>query len=49
MVGALAGGVLGQAFGLRQTLAFAIAGLLTGPLYGLLSPLRRVKEMPADG
>ena len=48
VVGALAGGVLGQVFGLRQTLLFAIAGLLTGPLYGLLSPLRRVKTMP-DG
>jgi predicted MFS family arabinose efflux permease len=46
VVGALAGGALGQAFGLRQTLLFAIAGLLVGPIYGLLSPLRRVKEMP---
>jgi hypothetical protein len=46
VIGALAGGLLGGAFGLRQTLLFAIAGLLTGPIYGLLSPLRQVKEMP---
>jgi predicted MFS family arabinose efflux permease len=46
VAGALAGGALGQAFGLRQTLLFAIAGLLTGPVYGLLSPLRAVKRMP---
>jgi MFS family permease len=46
VIGALAGGALGQVFGLRQTLLFAIAGLLVGPVYGLLSPLGRVKEMP---
>ena len=41
-----AGGVLGQAFGLRETLLFAIGGLLIGPVAGLLSPLRSVREMP---
>lgn len=46
VTGALAGGVLGQAFGPRQTLFWAIAGLLIGPVYGLLSPLARVREMP---
>ena len=46
VVGALAGGALGQALGLRQTLLIAIAGLLIGPLIGALSPLRRVREMP---
>ncbi|MDB5464253.1 MAG: hypothetical protein JWP23_2642 [Phenylobacterium sp.] len=46
VMGALAGGVLGQELGLRQTLFLAIAGLLLGPLIGALSPLRQVKEMP---
>jgi MFS family permease len=46
VIGALAGGMLGQAFGLRQTLLAAIAGLMIGPLIGGLSPLWRVKEMP---
>jgi hypothetical protein len=48
VVGALAGGALGQALGLRETLLIAIAGLLIGPLLGALSPLRGVREMP-DG
>jgi Transmembrane secretion effector len=47
VTGALAGGALGQALGLRQTLFLAVAGLLLGPLFGALSPLRQVKEMPA--
>ncbi|MDB5426519.1 MAG: hypothetical protein JWR43_494 [Phenylobacterium sp.] len=46
VMGALAGGALGQELGLRQTLFLAIAGLLLGPLIGALSPLRQVKEMP---
>jgi predicted MFS family arabinose efflux permease len=44
--GALLGGVLGQAFGMRQTLLAAIAGLMIGPAIGLLSPLARVRSMP---
>lgn len=47
VAGALAGGALGQVLGLRHTLLIAIAGLLLGPLLGALSPLRRVKDMPA--
>jgi predicted MFS family arabinose efflux permease len=47
VAGALMGGVLGQAFGMRRVLFFAIAGLLIGPALGALSPLRRVREMPA--
>ncbi|MGZ3403013.1 MAG: MFS transporter [Phenylobacterium sp.] len=47
VVGALVGGVLGQAIGLRQALLIAIAGLLIGPLLGSVSPLRAVKDMPA--
>ncbi|HEY2752762.1 MFS transporter [Phenylobacterium sp.] len=46
VAGALMGGALGQAFGLRETLLFAIGGLLIGPVAGLLSPLRAVREMP---
>jgi predicted MFS family arabinose efflux permease len=46
VVGALVGGALGQVFGLRETLLFAIAGLMTGPVYGALSPLWKVREMP---
>jgi hypothetical protein len=46
VAGALAGGVLGQAFGLREALLMAIAGLMIGPLLGAFSPLRAVKEMP---
>jgi hypothetical protein len=46
VIGALAGGALGQALGLRETLLLAIAGLMFGPLYGLLSPLRKVRQMP---
>jgi MFS family permease len=48
VIGALAGGALGQAFGLRQTLLAAIAGLLIGPVIGALSPLWKVKAMPED-
>jgi len=48
VIGALAGGVLGQVFGLRQALLWAIAGLMIGPVYGLFSPLGRVREMPVD-
>lgn len=48
VLGALAGGTLGGALGLRQTLFLAIGGLLIGPLYGLAAPaLRRTREMPA--
>ncbi|THD65095.1 MAG: MFS transporter, partial [Phenylobacterium sp.] len=47
VVGALVGGGLGQALGMRHTLLIAIAGLLIGPLIGALSPLRDVRDMPA--
>jgi MFS family permease len=47
VVGALVGGALGEAFGLRTALLIAIAGLMIGPALGALSPLRAVKEMPA--
>jgi hypothetical protein len=46
VAGALAGGALGGVFGLRQTLLCAIGGLLIGPIWGALSPLGRVRDMP---
>ena len=46
VIGALVGGVLGGVLGLRQALLIAIAGLMIGPALGLMSPLRRVREMP---
>ncbi len=46
VVGALVGGVLGGVVGMRQALLIAIGGLMIGPVWGLLSPLRRVREMP---
>jgi predicted MFS family arabinose efflux permease len=50
VAGALIGGALGQTLGMRETLFLAIGGLLIGPTIGALSPLRRVREMPAgDG
>jgi predicted MFS family arabinose efflux permease len=48
VVGALAGGALGGIFGVRATLIAAICGLITGPLYGALTPLWAVKAMPTD-
>jgi predicted MFS family arabinose efflux permease len=48
VAGALVGGALGQALGLRETLILAVGGLLVGPAIGALSPLRHVRVMPAD-
>ena len=47
VVGALVGGALGGTLGLRPTLLLAIAGLLIGPVLGALSPLAKVRTMPA--
>jgi len=46
VAGALVGGALGAALGLREALLIAIGGLLVGPLLGALSTLRSVREMP---
>ncbi|MDE2488890.1 MAG: MFS transporter [Alphaproteobacteria bacterium] len=48
VAGALAGGPLGGVFGLRATLIAAIAGLLIGPIFGALTPLRAVRAMPTE-
>jgi predicted MFS family arabinose efflux permease len=47
VAGALIGGALGEALGLRTTLILAVGGLLVGPMIGFLSPLRQVRSMTA--
>jgi predicted MFS family arabinose efflux permease len=48
LVGALAGGLIGQAFGVRQAMFIACAGLLIGPAIAACSPaLRGVKAIAA--
>jgi len=47
-LGSLAGGFLGQALGLRQALLVAVAGMFAAPLLLLLSPLRRVRDLPEE-
>jgi MFS family permease len=46
IVGALASGALAQAIGARATLQLALAGMMLGPLIGMLSPLWKVRAMP---
>ncbi|QEV56288.1 MFS transporter [Streptomyces platensis] len=48
-LGALAGGALAEAFGARTALAWCAAGFLVVPLPLLLSPLRRMRDLPAAG
>ena len=46
MIGALLGGGLGQAIGLRGAMAVGIGGLLLASLWILLSPIRTMRELP---
>lgn len=46
-IGGLLGGALGEWLGLRATLLVAAIGLMTAPLWVLLSPLRRLRDLPA--
>ncbi|WP_189239120.1 MFS transporter [Planomonospora parontospora] len=46
-LGALAGGVLAQSFGARTAVWVCAAGFLTVPLPLLLSPLRRLRDLPS--
>jgi len=46
VVGALLGGVLGEAMGVRGAIWVGVAGLALAPLFGLPGPLRRLREMP---
>jgi len=48
VLGALAGGLLGEAFGMRAAMLLAVGGLLVGPVIGALSPLWRVRAMPDE-
>lgn len=45
VLGALIGGALGDLIGPREALLIGAVGLLVGPLIGLASPLRRVRDM----
>jgi MFS family permease len=47
-IGALAGGALGAAIGVREALFVAAAGALGGVLFLLASPAKRVREVPAE-
>ncbi len=46
-LGALLGGALAQSYGSRTALAWCAAGILAVPLPLLLSPLRRMRDLPA--
>jgi MFS family permease len=47
-VGGLIGGALGSAIGIHNTLWVGTAILLLGPLPVVLSPLRKLRDVPAD-
>jgi MFS family permease len=46
-IGALAGGLLGDAIGLRATLVVGVAGMFVAFIFVLLSPLRTLRRAPA--
>jgi len=46
VVGAILGGLLGEAIGVRGAIWVGVAGLALAPLFSLPSPLRRLREMP---
>lgn len=49
-LGALAGGYLGASIGLRPALYLSVLLMFAGPLIVLLSPVRRIREIPeGDG
>ncbi len=45
-IGALIGGILGQAFGYREAVGICVVGLSVAFLWVLFSPIRHVKVMP---
>lgn len=47
-LGALAGGALGTLLGLRTTLVVCGVAILAASLFVVLSPIRRVRDLPAD-
>jgi predicted MFS family arabinose efflux permease len=46
VLGALIGGALGEALGVRGAIWVGVAGLSLTPLLGLAGPLKRLREMP---
>lgn len=46
VAGALSGGLLGDAIGIRATLAISIAGIMASVLLLLFSPVRKLREIP---
>jgi hypothetical protein len=48
-LGALAGGFIGQTYGLRVALFVASAGFLSAFLWALLSPIRHLRTHPKPG
>lgn len=46
VLGALLGGILAGGLGIRETLFIAAVGLIAAPVWGLLSPLWRLSDMP---
>jgi MFS family permease len=47
-LGGLLGGALGELLGLRATLLVTAVGLVLTPVWVLASPLRRLRDLPAD-
>jgi hypothetical protein len=47
-IGAVAAGGLGSVVGVRVALYVFAAGMIVAPLLGLLTPIRSVREQPAD-
>ncbi len=47
VIGALAGGALAEAIGMRAALTIAAAGIVAAPLWCLFSPLARLRALPA--
>ncbi len=48
LVGALGGGLLGERLGVRGALVLAATGFALAPFIAAASPLRRLREMPAN-
>lgn len=46
VLGAILGGVLGEAIGVREAIWVGVAGLAIAPLFGLAGPLKRLHAMP---
>lgn len=48
-LGGLLGGALGELLGVRAALVVAVVGMALAPGWLLASPLRRLRDLPADG